>query len=154
MEPKFHGRWSILLTFENYRIGVEARFLTARGRRHQPACSSPSFFSAHGQNRIGSRASAGRMEPEAAPRVHLGQETAMNSNNQARLRVAALIYLIVNAVVFGVCLITVLMTPTLAQHAFFWIPAIIVTSFVLSAPLAWFIAPSMMIRFILTRRVH
>ena len=78
----------------------------------------------------------------------------MNSNNQARLRVAALIYLIVNAVVFGVCLITVLMTPTLAQHAFFWIPAIIVTSFVLSAPLAWFIAPSMMIRFILARRVH
>ena len=30
------------------------------------------------------------------------QETAMNSDNQARLRVAALIYLIVNAVVFGV----------------------------------------------------
>jgi hypothetical protein len=54
MEPKFRGRWSILLTFENYRIGIEARFLTARG--HQPACSSPSFFSAHGQNGIGSRA--------------------------------------------------------------------------------------------------
>ena len=35
----------------------------------------------------------------------------MNSDNQARLRVAALIYLIVNAVVFGVGLITVLMTP-------------------------------------------
>jgi Cyclic nucleotide-binding domain len=40
------------------------------------------------------------------------------------------------------------------QHAFFWIPAIIVTSFVLSAPLAWFIAPSMMMRFILARQVH
>jgi hypothetical protein len=82
------------------------------------------------------------------------QETAMNSDSQARMRVAALIYLIVNAVVFGVGLISVLMTPTLAQHAFFWIPAIIVTSFVLSAPLSWFIAPSMMMRFILTRRVH
>ena len=78
----------------------------------------------------------------------------MNSNSQARMRVAAVIYLIVNAVVFGVGLISVLMTPTLAQHAFFWIPAIIVTSFVLSAPLSWFIAPSMMMRFILTRRVH
>jgi hypothetical protein len=46
------------------------------------------------------------------------------------------------------------MTPSLAQHAFFWIPAIILASFVLSAPLAWFIAPSMMMRFILARRVH
>ena len=78
----------------------------------------------------------------------------MNSDSQARMRVAALIYLIVNAVVFGVGLISVLMTPTLAQHAFFWIPAIIVTSFVLSAPLSWFIAPFMMMRFILARRVH
>jgi uncharacterized protein (DUF983 family) len=84
----------------------------------------------------------------------VNQEAAMDSDKQARLRIAALIYLIVNAVVFGVGLISVLMTPTLAQHAFFWIPAIIVTSFALSAPLAWFIAPSMMMRFILARRVH
>jgi uncharacterized protein (DUF983 family) len=79
-------------------------------------------------------------------------ETAMNSDNQARLRVAALIYLMVNAVVFGVGLISVLMTPALAQHAFFWIPAIIVSSFVLSAALAWLIAPSMMMRFFVARR--
>jgi hypothetical protein len=78
----------------------------------------------------------------------------MNSDNRARLGVAALIYLIVNAVVFGVGLISVLMTPMLAQHAFFWIPAIIVTSFGLSAPLAWFIAPFMMMRFIQARRVY
>ena len=65
---------------------------------------------------------------------------AMNSDNQARLGVAALIYSIVNAVVFGVGLISV------------FIPAIIVTSFVLSAPLAWFIAPSMMMRFIQARK--
>ncbi len=78
----------------------------------------------------------------------------MNSNSHARLRVAALISLMVNAVVFGVGLITVLMTPALAQHAFFWIPAIIVASFVVSAPLSWFIAPLMMMRFILARRVH
>jgi hypothetical protein len=64
------------------------------------------------------------------------QEAAMDSDSQTRLRVAALIYLIVNAVVFGVGLLSVLMTPILVQHAFFWIPAIIVTSFVLSAPLA------------------
>jgi uncharacterized membrane protein len=94
-------------------------------------------------------------EPKAASiRLLVKQETAMNSDNQARLRVTALIYLMVNAVVFGVGLISVLMTPSLAQHAFFWIPAIILASFVLSAPLAWFIAPSMMMRFILARRVH
>jgi hypothetical protein len=46
------------------------------------------------------------------------------------------------------------MTPALAQHAFFWIPAVIVTSFILSVPLAWFIAPFMMMRFILARRAH
>jgi len=78
----------------------------------------------------------------------------MNNDNQARLRVTALIYLVVNAVVFGVGMIAVLMTPALAQHAFFWIPAMILASFVLSAPLAWFIAPSMMMRFILARRAH
>ena len=78
----------------------------------------------------------------------------MTSDNQARLRVAALIYLMVNAVVFGVGIISVLMTPALAQHAFFWIPAMIVTSFILSAPLAWFIAPTMMMRFSLARRTH
>jgi hypothetical protein len=78
----------------------------------------------------------------------------MNSNSQARLRVAALVYLMVNAVVFGVGLVSVLMTPALAQHAFFWIPVIVVASFVLAAPLAWSIAPSMMMRFILARRAH
>jgi len=78
----------------------------------------------------------------------------MNSDSQARLRVASLIYLMVNAVVFGVGLIAILMTPTLAQHAFFWIPAMIASSFALSAPLAWFIAPSMMMRFALARRTR
>ena len=78
----------------------------------------------------------------------------MNSDNQARMRVAVLIYAMVNAVVFGVGMITVLLTPALVQHAFFWVPAIIVTSFVVSAPLSWFIAPMMMMRFILARRAH
>ena len=78
----------------------------------------------------------------------------MTTDNQARLRVAALIYLMVNAVVFGVGMIAILMTPTLAQHAFFWIPAMIAAGFVLSAPLAWFIAPSMMMRFAMARRTR
>ena len=78
----------------------------------------------------------------------------MTSDNQARLRVAALIFTMVNAVVFGIGLITVLTTPTMAQHAFFWIPAVVVSSFVISPPLSWFIAPMMMQRFIQARQTR
>jgi len=78
----------------------------------------------------------------------------MTSNNQARLWVAALIFAMVNAVVFGVGLVTVLTTPALAQHVFFWIPAIVVSSFAISPLLSWYIAPMMMQRFIQSRRFH
>jgi uncharacterized protein (DUF983 family) len=79
------------------------------------------------------------------------KELTMTSDNRARLRVATLIFTMANAVVFGVGLITVLTTPALAQHAFFWIPAVVVASFAISPPLAWFIAPMMMQRFIQAR---
>ena len=72
----------------------------------------------------------------------------MNNDNRARLQVAALIYGMVNAAVFGVGIIAVLSTAALMSHAFFWIPALVASSFVISAPLAWFIAPWMMMRFI------
>ena len=78
----------------------------------------------------------------------------MTSNSQARLRVAALIFAMVNAVVFGVGLIAILTTPALAQQAFFWIPAIVVSSFVISPLLSWYIAPMMMQRFIQSRPFH
>ena len=78
----------------------------------------------------------------------------MTSDNRARLRVAALIFTMVNAVVFGVGLVTVLTIPALAQHGFFWIPAIVVGSFAISLPLSWFIAPMMMQRFIQSRRIR
>ena len=78
----------------------------------------------------------------------------MTSDNHARLRVAALIFTMVNAVVFGVGLVTVLTTPAMAQHAFFWIPAVVLSSFVISTPLAWFIAPTMMQRFIQVRHIR
>jgi hypothetical protein len=72
----------------------------------------------------------------------------MSRDSLARLRVAALIFVMVNAVVFGAGLITVLSVPMLSQHAFFWIPVVVMASFVFSAPLAWIIAPSMMQRFL------
>jgi len=72
----------------------------------------------------------------------------MSDNTRARARVAALIFVMVNAFVFGAGLVTVLAVPTLAEHASFWIPAVIVASFLLAPPLAWFIAPMMMLRFV------
>jgi hypothetical protein len=74
----------------------------------------------------------------------------MDSDNRARLRVAALIYCMVNAVVFGVGVVFVVSLPALMSHAFFWIPAVVVSSLVISAPLSWFIAPWMMMRFMRT----
>jgi hypothetical protein len=71
----------------------------------------------------------------------------MDSDNRSRLRVAALIYCMVNAVVFGVGVILVVSLPALMSHAFFWIPAVVISSFAISAPLSWFIAPWMMMRF-------
>jgi hypothetical protein len=57
----------------------------------------------------------------------------MTSDNRARLRVAMLIFVMVNAVVFGVGLVIVLTMPALSQHAFLWIPIVVVSSFVVSA---------------------
>jgi hypothetical protein len=78
----------------------------------------------------------------------------MTNDNRARLRVAILIFVMVNAVVFGVGLVTVLTMPALSQHAFLWIPVVVVSSFVVSPPLAWFIAPMMMQRFIQARNMR
>ncbi|MDB5584709.1 MAG: uncharacterized protein JWR80_9885 [Bradyrhizobium sp.] len=71
----------------------------------------------------------------------------MDNDSRARLRVAALIFCMVNAVVFGVGTIFVVSLPALISHAFFWMPAVVVASFAISAPLSWFIAPWMMRRF-------
>lgn len=43
----------------------------------------------------------------------------MDSDNLARLRLAALIFCMVNAVVFGVGVILVVSSPALMSHAFF-----------------------------------
>jgi hypothetical protein len=48
----------------------------------------------------------------------------------------------------------VLLTPVLAQRAFFWIAFVVAVSFILSAPLSWLIAPLMMQRFVRARQFH
>lgn len=58
-----------------------------------------------------------------------------------RFRLAALVYMMTNAVIFGAGLVTILTVPSLADAAFDYIPMIVAASFILAAPIAWMIAP-------------
>ncbi|MES2195939.1 MAG: hypothetical protein V4517_16100 [Pseudomonadota bacterium] len=76
----------------------------------------------------------------------------MTSNTLARARVAVLIFSMVNAVIFGVGIVAILSIPALAAQAFFWIPIVVLASFLLSPPLSWMLAPTMMLRFVHARQ--
>jgi hypothetical protein len=64
-----------------------------------------------------------------------------------RLQIAALVFMMTAAVVFGVGVVFVLMIPTLSENAFGTIPAVVAASLVVSAPVAWFIAPTLRARY-------
>jgi hypothetical protein len=68
-----------------------------------------------------------------------------------RFQIASLVFMMTNAVAFGVGIVLVLMIPALAASAFEAIPAVVVASFVVSAPAAWFIAPTLRARY---QRIH
>ena len=52
----------------------------------------------------------------------------MDNDNRARLRVSALIYCMVNAVIFGVGVISILSIPALARYSLLLMPAAVVAS--------------------------
>jgi hypothetical protein len=58
-----------------------------------------------------------------------------------RVAITALIYSMVDAVLFGIGLIAVLTVPTLSARADTLVPAIVVTSLILAIPVSWIIAP-------------
>jgi len=64
-----------------------------------------------------------------------------------RLQIAGMVFLMVNAVMFGVGIVPVLLLPSLANNAFETIPAVVIASFLISAPLSWFIAPRLRARY-------
>ena len=64
-----------------------------------------------------------------------------------RFQIAALIFMMVNAVAFGIGIVPVLLIPSLANNGFETIPAVVIASFVVSAPLSWFIAPRLRARY-------
>jgi len=71
----------------------------------------------------------------------------MQREPKTRVGIAALIYSMTNAVLFGIGLITILTVPALGTNAAFWIPVVVAGSFILAAPIAWEIAPRLRARY-------
>ena len=65
----------------------------------------------------------------------------MQRKIKTRVGIAAFIYSMTNAVLFGVGLITVLTVPALSTDAAIWIPVVVAGSFILAVPIAWEVAP-------------
>jgi Cu/Ag efflux pump CusA len=64
-----------------------------------------------------------------------------------RLQIAAMVFMMVNAVAFGVGIVPMLLIPSLSNNAFEAIPTVVIASFFVSAPLSWFIAPRLRARY-------
>ena len=64
-----------------------------------------------------------------------------------RVLIAALIYSMVDAVLFGIGLIVVLTVPALSARADTLVPTVVVTSLILAIPVSWIIAPHLRARY-------
>jgi hypothetical protein len=78
------------------------------------------------------------MEPKGLP---------MTRETRTRAGIAVLIYSMANGVLFGAGLILVLTLPVLNANAGFWISVIVGASFILAAPIAWWMAPRLRARY-------
>jgi hypothetical protein len=70
----------------------------------------------------------------------------MQRDTKTRAGIAALLYTMINAVMFGAALITVLAVPYFRDHAGIGIAAAVLISLVAAAPAAWLIAPRLRAR--------
>jgi hypothetical protein len=70
----------------------------------------------------------------------------MQRDTKTRAGIAALVYTMTNAVMFGAALITVLSVPYFRDHAAIGISAAVVASLIVAAPIAWLIAPRLRAR--------
>lgn len=78
----------------------------------------------------------------------------MTEDTKMRAIIAALVFLMTNAVVFGAGIITVLTVPALRADAAVWIPLVVAASFIFAAPLAWWTAPRLRARYWRQRGVY
>lgn len=71
----------------------------------------------------------------------------MQRETKTRVGIAALIYTMTNAVLFGAGLIAVLLLPGFSSELMIWIPVVVVASIIVAAPVAWLIAPRLRARY-------
>jgi hypothetical protein len=71
----------------------------------------------------------------------------MTQETATRAQIALLIYMMTNGVLFGVGVTLVLTWPALSVDSGFWITVVVAASFILAAPIAWWMAPRMRARF-------
>ncbi|WP_377809884.1 hypothetical protein ABNQ38_19915 [Azospirillum sp. A29] len=64
-----------------------------------------------------------------------------------RLRLAILIYGMIQGVVFGIGTVLVLGIPSFSEQAMTLMPTVVILSVILAAPIAWFMAPRLRLRF-------
>ena len=63
-----------------------------------------------------------------------------------RFQIASLVYMMTNAVLFGIGIVAVMTIPSLRHHAFDWVWLAVAASFIVAAPVAWVIAPRLRAR--------
>ncbi len=78
----------------------------------------------------------------------------MQRETKTRAGIAALIYSMTNAVIFGAGLITVLSLPALRGEGMIWVPVVVVASLILAVPIAWLIAPRLRAHYWRQRAKH
>ena len=75
------------------------------------------------------------------------KRVAMTQETKTRAGIAVLIYSTANGVLFGAGLILVLTLPALSADIGFWISVVVGASFILAAPIAWWMAPRLRARY-------
>ena len=72
----------------------------------------------------------------------------MSKDTKIRLALAVMVFMMLQAVLFGLGMMAVLHNPNqIGESDFFWIPVMIVASSIISAALSWWIAPHLRARF-------
>jgi hypothetical protein len=71
----------------------------------------------------------------------------MSRDTKIRIALALMVFMMMQAVLFGFGIMAVLFYPNRSgEHLFFWIPVVIVATSIISATLSWWIAPHMRAR--------
>ncbi len=72
----------------------------------------------------------------------------MSKDTKIRLALAVIVFMSLQAVVFGFGMVAVLYYPNWSgQDLFFWVPLVIGLSSIISAALSWWIAPQLRARY-------